>query len=100
MVRRVFFMENHMESVRIPIKHPGFRISFMPLPSYTIRRYSCNVQNFGPNQFFSLDFQTYNLPETNIAPENRWLDDRFLFGALYKRPIFRSTLPGCSFQGM
>ena len=34
----------------------------------------------------------YTLPETNISPENGWLEDEFPFGA---RPIFR----GVNYQG-
>ena len=34
-------------------------------------------------------FQDPTLPETNIAPENGWLEDEFVFGA---RPIFRGEL--------
>ena len=34
-------------------------------------------------EMFKQHFQGTTLPETNIAPENPWLDDEFLFGIPY-----------------
>ena len=47
---------------------------------------------FGDKKSHGLNHLVYTLPETNIAPENGWLE-YFLVSFWVKRPIFRGKLP-------